>query len=447
MQAWQNFLQTLKQDLGEEAFNLWLSPLKVVHFDACNLYLEAFDSFQLDWFEEHVRARAKKEFVNQNMHPIKIHLTCPSLPLAPSKGKKEKESQLPIKTFSLIQDPLFPEYQFDQFIFSSSNQMIHKLVETFSNHPLEETAKLFNPIFFYAGACCGKTHLLQAFAHLLQAQGKRVLYTRAETFTENVVGAIRSGHMQEFRIAHRHVDVFLLDGIQYLAKKTATQEEFFHTFNTLHAEKKMILLSADTPSCQLQEIEPRLISRFEWGLSLPIHKLQPQEIPLLIAKRAKQLSLSLPSPTVQFLIETFADNIKTLQTSLEALALRAPIGKGKPISPTVAADLLKDLLEQKQQKAFTPYHFIDYVADFYKISPQDIVSKTQTQEITEARQLAMFLCRTELKMPFTKIGAHFQRDHSTVISSVKNIEEKTRQQDKLIVSALLYIHKKMDQIS
>ena len=436
MQAWESFLDKLQSDLGEETITKWLRPLKIIHFDAGNLYLEAETSFQIDWFEEHVRAEAKKSFINNNFRSIRIHLTCANQqPLKEKTDRQEIHSPIP---FVISRDQLLPDYTKNQFIFSEANQILsHLLTQTITSKEL-----LFNPIFLYGGPCTGKTHLLQAFAHELQKKHANVLYVRAETFTENLVKAIRNGNMLDFRKAHRHIDVLIIDDVQHLGRKMATQEEFFHTFNTLYNQGKQIILSANTPPGSLQYIEPRLISRFEWGLSLPILKLEKTDLLLMVENRCRQLDLPLAEPSRRFIIESFSANPKSIQQALDALYIRASSSK-RSLTPPKIQLILKDLLAQEEKESLSPEKIVSHIADFYGLSAKDILSKSQTQECTTPRQLAMFLCRSQLKMPFMKIGEYFNRDHSTVISSVKIMEEKIQKRDKEISPALAAIQQKI----
>lgn len=330
----------------------------------------------------------------------------------------------------------------ENFIINPSNQILASLLASAKQ---KEWKSEFNPLFLYGAPCCGKTHLLQAFAHNFQSQNLQVLYIKAETFTENVVHAIRTGNMQDFRRAHRHADVLIVDDVEHLAKKSATQEEFFHTFNTLHSQGKQILLSADTSPSLLQDIEPRLISRFEWGLVLPIHKLEKEDLMRMLKIRCKTLSFPLSEAVLQFLIETFSSNIKSLQTSLEALILRTANLRSSALSVSKVKELLLDLMDHEKKIALNPKQIVLCVANFFSLSSEEILGKSQTQECAVPRQIAMFLCRNELKMPFTKIGEHFKRDHSTVMTSVRSVEEKIQKQDKELGSALVLIKQKMQR--
>jgi chromosomal replication initiator protein len=392
----------------------------------------------MDWFEEHIRARAKKDFLNNNLRPIKIHLTCNTH--ATLDDKSDKPTQNAHLPYIPTQDSLLTEYNKSQFIFSKGNIILEKLLSQI----ISLDSPPFNPIFLYGGACVGKTHLLQALAQELEKKHSQVLYLRAETFTENLVKAIRSGQMLEFRKFYRNVDILLVDDVQHLGKKNATQEEFFHTFNTLHNQNKQIILSANVAPGALQYIEPRLISRFEWGLSLPITKLDEEDLMLMVENRGRQLGLSLTEASRQFVVEEFSANPKSIHKALEALYLRASSYR-KSLSPPKIQLILKDLLEAEKKAVLSPDKILASVAEFYGLSCKDIFSKSQTQECTTPRQVAMFLCRTHLKIPFTKIGEYFGRDHSTVIASVRLIEEKMQIKDHDISNAIATIGQKMQQ--
>jgi chromosomal replication initiator protein len=436
MQAWESFLKTLQEHFGDETFSKWLRPLKLVHFDAANLYLEAQNSFQIEWFEEHVRPKAKEKLVGSSFRPIKIHITCGEV--EPREKPTKKQAEYPKPTpFVFIKDTLLDEMVEENFIFSPANQILFLLLNIFKQQ--EKPSLDFNPLFLHGPSCCGKTHLFQAFTAVLLKKNVRALYVKAETFTENVVGAIRSGNMHDFRKEHRHVDVLIFDNVQYLAKKAATQEEFFHTFNALHSQGKQILLSADVPPTLLGDIEPRLISRFEWGLVLPIHKLEKEHLLLMLKMRSKHLNFPISESVLKFLIDTFPSHIKSLQKSLDALVLRTSKIKTESITTARAKEILFDLIALEKKQVLSPERIVTCVAHFFSLSKEEILGRSQTQECVLPRQIAMFLCRHELKMPFTKIGDHFKRDHSTVMTSVRSIEEKIEEQDPEASSALVSI--------
>ncbi len=251
--------------------------------------------------------------------------------------------------------------------------------------------------------------------------------------------------MLDFRKKHRHVDVLIVDNIQYLAKKSATQEEFFHTFNALHSLGKQIILSADSPPSLLYEIEPRLVSRFEWGLVLPIHKLEKQYLLQMLKNRSISLSFPVSDSVLKFLIDTFSSSVKALQKSMDALVFRSSNIPSMTISTQMAKDLLVDLINLEKKTVLNPNCIVLCVANSFSLHAKEILSKSQTQECTAPRQIAMFLCRKELKMPFAKIGEFFKRDHSTVMTSVRSVEEKVKKQDRETIATLASIKQKMLQ--
>ena len=399
MNEWQQFLSQLSQELGPEVVKKWVPGL--IRFDAGNIYLEARDSFQISWFEEHVRPRLKG-LLNHNQRPIKVHLVTEKS----SAAKKEEPRAL-----SFNADPIDPEMTLENFVPEEPNLVVYRLLSE---------ASPFNPIYLYGPKGAGKTHLLMGAAIALEKSGKRVFFVRAETFTEHVVQAIRLGQMQEFRKIYRDIDALIIDDIDIFSRKTATQEEFFHTFNTLHTIGRLILISANVPPPQLHEVEPRLISRFEWGISLEVGKTSP--LPIL-KKKAALWRMDLGEEIFKWLVEKFPKN--PIQ-ALQALALRS---KGGPITTLIGERLLKDLLEKEAENALTPERIIKSVAAKYGITSEDILGKSQMRGVALPRQIAMYLCRERLKIAYQKIGDIFGRDHSTVMSSIKQIQKAVEEKE------------------
>jgi chromosomal replication initiator protein len=423
--------------------------LKILRFDACNLYLEAKDSFQALWFEEHIRSKIQQKFINGNNKRIKIHLSIANAPQKVKKIKsatKEKDSKT---AFELTFDELDPLCLFPHFIQTEENKLSYQLLlEIAGLSPQPHSTQLgnFNPIYIYGNRGSGKTHLLMSLAHALKNQGLKIIYVRAETFTDHVVTAIRAGEMSVFRQAYRNIDVLLVDDIDVFSRKGATQEEFFHTFNTLHLEGKQIILASSCSPQELQLIEPRLVSRFEWGIVLPLKSLKSEERRQLLMAKAKALHFDLPLKIANFLTETFKSNSKALIKSLEALVLRLHLDSNHSLSAlsiTATRILLSDLIEEEHKSALTPQKIIQAVAEQYGIRTEDILGKAQTRECALPRQLAMHLCRDQLKMPFMKIGDLFSRDHSTVMSSVKSIQKSLDQDDRELTGIWHLILKKL----
>lgn len=463
MEAWENFLLQQEKELGEETVRKWLRPLKVSRFDAGNLYLQANDSFQILWFEEHIRKKILSSFINKNNRKIRIHLSLNENPLKTSVSHSPKtvrnkalEVSAPQK-FSIHFDTLDPFCTFANFIESNTNPLPHKLLYQLTGYqpatksfiPQQVLPATFNPIYLYGSSGTGKTHLLMATASALSQQNLSVAYARAETFTEHVVTAIRAGEMSLFRNSYRNVDVLIIDDVHLFGKKWATQEELFHTFNTLHVAGKQIILSSDSSPAELQNIEPRLISRFEWGIVLPLEIIHKEDRKELLKRKADSLNYPLNAKVAEFLLDSFVSSPKAICKALEALILRMHLKQGDyrnasmQLSVPFVQQQLSDLIADEQKKALTPEKIIQNVAEYYGIRSEDILSKAQSRECVLPRQMAMYICRIQLALPFAKIGQIFSKDHSTVMSSVKLIQRGLDEHDSNVASPLHIILKQI----
>lgn len=443
MKAWENFLALQESEIGAETVNKWLRSLKLIKFDACNLYLEAKDTFHAMWFEEHVRPKLQTKFFNNNSRRIKVHLSVAGASVS-SKTLKTKSKKPTDKTetassspsFTLSFDETDPHCTFKYYVVSDCNQLTYKLLcEITGYDPIatrHDSSKRilcsFNPLYIYGANGTGKSHLLMATAQTLRLQGLHALYVRAESFTQHVVTAIRAGEMPTFRNAYRNIDVLLIDDVHLLARKGATQEELFHTFNTLHVAGRQIILSANCTPQELQFIEPRLVSRFEWGVVLPLETMTSDELVSVLKVKASALNFLLNDKLVEFLVSTFP-NTKSLMRALEALVLRCHMSEREgrfvqnSITVSLARNMLADLIENELKSALTSTRIIQTVAEHYGIRVEDILSKAQSRDCVVPRQISMYLCRTRLKMPYMQIGDLFGRDHSTVMSSVKQVQK------------------------
>lgn len=394
MKAWLQLVSQWEKEFGTHVIKEWLPTLS--HFDAANIYLQVRDSFQANWFEEHIRPRLKN-LVNQNQRPIRIHLNI--------ERREIEKAKTPL--FTIQPDPIDPEMTLENFIAAGKNSVVHKLL-------LEK--QTYNPIFLYGPKGCGKTHLLMGAANKWKKEGKNVFFVKAESFTEHVVQAIRLGHMNDFRAVYRKIDALVVDGIDIFSKKAATQEEFFHTFNTLHTQGCPILLSAKVPPAQLVEIEPRLISRFEWGISL---EMERGDLKGVLKQKGVKWNMAISDKVIAYILENCpSDPVLALQ----AFILRT---KGKELDIQTAPYLLRDILEQEKQNSLTFEKIVKTIAGHFGVKTEDILGKSHQKEFTVPRQIAMYFVRTKLKLPYQKIGALFARDHSTVMASVKQVENNS----------------------
>ncbi len=323
MQAWEKFLLNREQELGTDTVEKWLKPLKVLNFDACNLFLEATDRFQILWFEEHVRKKALAELKNNNSKSIRVHINLAGAKPFHKAVRSKNQEILP--RLSINYEELNPLCTFENYVLAESDLLLHKILCGISGTN-EETGQLIpkvkldlgslNPVYIYGISGSGKTHLLQAVTHALRNCGLKAIYARADTFTDHVVTAIRAGEMSHFREAYRNVDALIIDDVHVFSRKGATQEEFFHTFNALHLEGKQIILSANISPSELHLIEPRLVSRFEWGIVLPLAVHSQDDLRAILNKKAESLNFYLHPKLIDFLLETFTSNCKYLVRAL-----------------------------------------------------------------------------------------------------------------------------------
>lgn len=426
MKLWDDFLRSLEEELGRATVEKWLRPLKIIRFDAGNLHLDASDAFQILWYKEHIT----KPLKSSSGLLIKLHFYL--------RGELYVEQKR-----SKVAPPLIQQH-FSQDHLTSSSTFTTFLVEQEPFLPYDLLSKAdgtYNPIFLYGQEGSGKTHLLMATAHRLKQEGKNAFYVRSETFMEHVIRAFRTGSLQEFRFAYRDLDALIIDDVHRLKGKGVTQEELFHTFNHLHIQKKQIVLSATAAPQLLSGIEERLKSRFEWGITLPLTPASVEGRKKIIHKRAADLSLSLDEEIVSYLVETF-QTLPSLMRALEALTLRLHQCH-LTFDLHLTRHLLSDLIEEERRELLTPEKIVKCVADIFRITCEDILGKSQRKECVFCRKIAMYFCRSELSMPYLKIGAFFSRDHSTVISSIRQIEQGKANLDRSITSPLLEIKQRI----
>lgn len=456
MQAWENFVESLEIEMGNETIQKWLKSLKILRFDAGNLYLEAKDSFQVMWFEEHIRQKVHTRFFNNNHRRIKVHLVLANAPTKSkaSTAKAQKKSEVNTHSFNLAFDEPDSNCSLSTFVVSECNLLTYKVFSQIAGKKDEGESdnivdrSSLTPLYVSGPAGSGKTHLLMATALALRQQGLHVIYARAQSFTDHVVSAIRAGEMSTFRQAYRNSDVLIIDDAHVFSRKGATQEEFFHTFNTLHVAGKQIILSANCSPAELQFIEPRLVSRFEWGIALTLDVPTRDAMEQILKARTELLQFPLQQKVCEFLLDSFP-NPKSLIHSLDALALRAHMNKHLSKTPSnhltviLVKQILADLLLEQHEAALTPPRILQHVAEFFGIRTEDILGKAQTRDCVLPRQISMYFCRNELKLPYLRIGELFSRDHSTVMSSVKQIQKGVESDNEEIQVPCRAIMKKM----
>lgn len=337
---------------------------------------------------------------------------------------------------------LNPKYTFDSFVIGNSNRFAHAASLAVAESP----AKAYNPLFVYGGVGLGKTHLMHAIGHyILQNNPKsKVVYVSSEKFTNELINSIKDDKNVEFRNKYRNVDVLLIDDIQFIAGKDATQQEFFHTFNALHEANKQIILSSDRPPKEIPTLEDRLRSRFEWGL---IADIQPPDFETRIAilkKKADVEGLNIPHDVMVYIATKIKSNIRELEGALIRITAYSSL-TNKEISVDLAAEALKDIISNKPSKQVTIDLIQDVVANYYNLRVEDFKSQRRTRNVAYPRQIAMYLCRKLTDTSLPKIGEEFGgRDHTTVIHAYEKISEALKE-DEALQEAINEITKKIQQ--
>lgn len=429
-ELWNKILETIKEELSPQAYNSWFSQTKVVKFGENELIISAPGDFCKDWLEKHYAgfikdvlkrtlgadANLKIEFRTADQKSSKPARSTPN----PKNNIKKAEPFS--KSNKLV---LTPKYTFDNFVVGNSNRFSHAACLAVAQSP----AKSYNPLFVFGEVGLGKTHLIQAVAtHITQHSGKtkiKALYISSEKFTNELINSIKDGSTAAFREKYRSVDVLLIDDIQFLAGKERTQEEFFHTFNTLYESNKQIVITSDRPPKDIPTLENRLVSRFEWGL---ITDIQPPDFETRIAilrKKAQSENLSIPNEVIDFIAEKIPSNIRQLEGALTKLTAYSTLTK-KGLSVSLAREILKDIIPLENKKV-SIIQIQKTVSDYYNIKVNSLLSKKRTKDVVLARQVAVYLSRELTDLSLASIGETFgRRDHTTIIHSYTKIKNKIK---------------------
>ncbi len=313
---------------------------------------------------------------------------------------------------------------FESFVVGDSNQFAYAACEAVSEAPGENR---YNPLFIYGGVGLGKTHLVQAIGNAVcQSNNKlRVMYVSSESFTNEFIRSLSTKSVHEFANRYRTADLLLLDDIQFFTGKESTQEQFFHTFNALHQEGKQIVLTADRPPKDILGLEERLLSRFSWGLVADIQPPSLETRVAILQKKAESDGVTVPNDVLTYIADSITSNVRELEGALVRLVAYASLRK-KELTMALAQDVLKDSIRSKS-KPVTIEQIQKEVASYFKISEEMLKSKKKTQEIVNARQVAMYLCRTLTSSSLKLIGVNFgNRDHSTVIHACQQVQDNMK---------------------
>lgn len=435
-EKWEEILYTVKveHELSEISFKTWLKPLQV-HSVSDNVVTILVPSEQMG-----------VEYINKKyMFPIKVaiaEITGTEYDIEfilPEQAKKreQKTTVTSIRKSSQFSSAveranLNPKYTFDTFVVGNNNKFAHAAALAVAESP----GKMYNPLFIYGGAGLGKTHLMHSIAHFILSQDpdKKVIYVTSESFTNELIEAIRNGNntaITTFREKYRSVDVLLIDDIQFIIGKESTQEEFFHTFNELHGNKKQIIISSDKPPKEIEILEARLRSRFEWGILADISSPDYETRMAILHKKEEMDGYNIDNEVIKYIANNIKSNIRELEGALNKLIALSNL-ENKEITVELAEEALKDIISPDLKKDVTPQLIINTVAEHFGITPGDISSNKRNSEIVIPRQIVMYLCRTMIDIPLKTIGTYIgKRDHSTIIHGIKKVEEELENSDSM----------------
>ncbi|GKV70505.1 chromosomal replication initiator protein DnaA [Sporosarcina sp. NCCP-2716] len=431
---WQEVLSKVEEKISRPSFETWLKSTKLLSYGAENVTIAVPNSFSKEWLESHYVHLITGILSELTGEDRLIQFVVPEdmaeKDFAVPKPVVKKTEKSPVATTAAM---LNPKYTFDTFVIGSGNRFAHAASLAVAEAP----AKSYNPLFIYGGVGLGKTHLMHAIGHYVLEQNPslKVVYLSSEKFTNEFINSIRDNKAGEFRDQYRSVDVLLIDDIQFLAGKEQTQEEFFHTFNTLHEESKQIVISSDRPPKEIPTLEDRLRSRFEWGL---ITDIAPPDLETRIAilrKKAKADGLiDIPNEVMLYIANQIYTNIRELEGALIRVVAYSSL-VNMDITPDLAAEALKDIIPNARPRTVTIVDIQKTVGEHFSVRLEDFSAKKRTRAIAFPRQVAMYLSRELTDASLPKIGSEFGgRDHSTVIHAHEKIskmmkDDKSLQQD------------------
>ncbi|MFZ5649119.1 MAG: chromosomal replication initiator protein DnaA [Bacillota bacterium] len=417
-EIWSHILTALQVRLNNPSIETWVNSMKPVTFMDDSLIIEVTDKFTRDWLADRYGPVIKSilyDFLEQEMNvDFILHQEVPAKIL-----NKNRKSQF---FNDDIQYRLNKKYTFDTFVVGNSNRFAHAASLAVADSP----SKSYNPLFIYGGVGLGKTHLMHAIGNHILNKGNlyKVLYISSEKFTNELINSIRDDKTLEFRNKYRSVDILLIDDIQFLAGKERTQEEFFHTFNTLYEANKQIIISSDRPPKDIPTLEDRLRSRFEWGLITDIQIPDFETRTAILRKKAQLENLDIPDEILSYIADKIHSNIRELEGALIRIIAFASFNR-KEINIELAEAVLKDILPESKPRQITASLIQQVVSDYFNLKPEDLKAKKRTRSVSFPRQIAMYLTRelTDLSLP--KIGEYFGgRDHTTVIHAFERIQSE-----------------------
>jgi chromosomal replication initiator protein len=430
---WQAAQQVLRTTLNPDIYNLWFHPLKAVMLETETLTLEVGDDFCEVWLKDNYAGLLRDVLATVSGQQMKVKFLVangsPASVAAAPKPAEEIKAKAKVSievaersTAKTTEGSFNPKNTFDTFVVGENNNHAHAAAQAVASAP----GKSYNPLFLHGGVGLGKTHLLHAIGQHVanHKKGARVMYLSSEKFTNEYIDAIQNNCVVKFRRKYRQADVLLIDDIQFLAGKERIQEEFFHTFNALHEAHKQIVLSCDRPASEIQNLEQRLVSRFEWGLVCEMQAPDAETRMAILRKKGAAMGVELPEEILQFLANRIRTNIRRLEGALIRVASFASL-TGKKITLQTVESLLREVLHEEGRFAINIDSIQKRVAEHFDIRLADMTSKRRPENIAFPRQIAMFLSRQMTDSSLNTIGEAFGgRDHGTVLHACRLVKDR-----------------------
>jgi chromosomal replication initiator protein len=420
-ELWSYLTTQYQEKLSPVGYNTWIESAKPISLHDGILEIEVPDKLHQEYWQKNLATQVALGAYAFNDSEVTPQITIASA--EPKKTEPEPDSKEPeqVPTYQ-VHSSLNSRYTFEEFVIGTGNQMAHAAALAVSDEP----GTLYNPLFIYGGVGLGKTHLMQAIGHrILETNpAANVRYVTTENFTNDLVNAIRTNNQEKFRQSYRHVDLLLIDDIQFLANKTETQNEFFNTFNTLFDEEKQIVMTSDRLPNEIPKLQDRLVSRFKWGLSVDITPPDLETRIAILRNKASDENLSVPLDALNYIAGQIDSNVRELEGALLRVKAFANM-KQAPITTSLVADALKSLNLSGKNAQLTIDEIQEVVAKYYNVTVADLKGRKRVKQIVMPRQIAMYLARELTENSLPRIGQEFGgKDHTTVIHACDKIAKE-----------------------
>jgi chromosomal replication initiator protein len=429
-QAWQSVLSQLQMEMPRASYDTWVRDTRPLAYENGVITVGVRNAYARDWLESRLATTVSRLLIGVLNSNVTVDFVVSQ---AEAETHSVPDEQAPASIEITPPEPkarhvnLNPRYIFDTYVVGSGNRLAHAACQAVAEKP----ARAYNPLFLYGGVGLGKTHLLHAIGNACHSNGLNVLYVSSEEFTNDMINAIRTHTTQAFREKYRSADVLLVDDIQFIAGKESTQEEFFHTFNTLHGQDKQIIVSSDRPPKSLVTLEERLRSRFEWGLTADIQAPDFETRLAILRSKAERTGRQISDEILETIAKQIQSNIRELEGALNRIIAFADLS-GSALTPNLVEVALSDLLPQRRN--IQPGKIIEVIAEREGVSVDDIVGQNRSVRVAVPRQLAMYILYELHGVSLPQVGELLGRDHTTVMhgrDKVKGNEKLKRRADNI----------------